>query len=169
MKKQRLFFGVCILLCLIVALSGCSSGPFLTIWGEEPLGVSLPPAEEVEVLQRVESKGKDPFQNLWIQFTDEQAAQFEQDIAATDVWSPLPLPKDIAEFYSGNSTFSFAKDSADFYTQLLAVENGDWILYNFTDQKYMSRALVSGDTRSFTCAVYDADTKQLFISEERFF
>lgn len=169
MRTKRLFVIICAVVCTALLSAGCSFGPYLTIWGEEPLGISLPAPDDVAVLLRDESDGRDSSQSLWLQFTDEQAAQFESGISATSFWKPLPLPSDIKRFYSENYNF-FSTDERDYYySHLLSVSNGYWMLYNCSEQTHVSRALTVDDTRRFVFAVYDSDTKQLFIDEDRFY
>ena len=167
MKKWRLFYIVCVLLCCSLAVGGCSFGPHLMLWGEEPLGVSLPPADEVEVLQRIEYGGKDFSQLLWLQLDKEQAARFEQDIYSKDFWKPLPLPADIKNFYTHAFTFSSTEKKEDFYNHLLASSNGSWMLYNCLDETHVFHALSADDTGRFVFALYDVDSKQLFIDENK--
>lgn len=167
MKKWRLFYIVCVLLCCSLAVGGCSFGPHLMLWGEEPLGVSLPPADEVEVLQRIESKGRDSAQQLQLQLNDEQAAQFEQDIQGKDFWKPLPLPIDIAKFFT--NYFTYTEEAEAYCDRILAVSNGYWMLYNDMQQIYVAHALTYHDTRVYVFALYNSDSKQLFIDENHLY
>ncbi|MEG0258172.1 MAG: hypothetical protein RR632_07705, partial [Christensenella sp.] len=166
MQKSKLRF-LCFIIILVLfsaaIFSSCAVSPYLTIWEENPFGDALPAAEDVEIIARHEYSGKDFAQILWLQFTDEQAAVFEQNITATGSWRPLPIPPDVEKFsFAAYLTSEDEQASAYFRS----CTNGYWMLYNCTDTKHVFDADSLSNTRRFTFSVYAADSKQLLIYED---